>query len=195
LEDAKDRVENSLPISNKYNSYSNEKYMMLERKNNLLLQNLMCFFAFFIPAALIVVLICRKVFFLLWDYRISKILRPYSFWLILLEIFVINNIEFFSFLGFRAWQVGFSFGIQSKILVGFSTLLFFITIFAAFGGYLLIYCRYGGLGKYFLLNMNNKTSSYVLMNLSYGIKPFVKGLVHSILFEEPCFQLYCLMAI
>ena len=52
----------------KYNPFSNEKYMRIERKNNNIIINTIPFFLFFIPSTLLSVFLFNRIFHLLFDY-------------------------------------------------------------------------------------------------------------------------------
>ena len=84
LEKVKERVETSIEDVSLYNPYSNQDYMEKERKNNLFLANTMDYFAFHVPAILVFVFLSNKLFYCLFNFRISSYLRPYSFkWVVL----------------------------------------------------------------------------------------------------------------
>lgn len=147
------------------------------------------------PLTLILVLLWNKVFYLLFNYRISSYLRPYSFWLIVADILIQNNIEFFTFLGLRSLDTMFSFNFSTKALNAFSIIFIFIIISCVAYSYLLYYYKYGKLARYFLVNMFRFRSSYVLMIITYGVRPFLKGVIHAMFFEEWELQLWLLTGI
>ena len=123
----------------------------------------------------------------------SKFLRPYSFWWILFEMLFMGNVQFFSFLGFRSLDTSFSFDLTCRWLVSLSFLmLFFITV-GSIIIYPYYYSQYGKLARYFLSNMFRFRSSYILMVLTYGIRPLLKGFIHAILYEHWEAQIYALM--
>ena len=119
----------------KYNPHSNEKFMREARNNNVLLDSLLDFLLFSVPLTLVMEFLLYRLFFLTFDYEASKYLRPYSFKLILLELLVQNNIEYFSFLGCRAVHVLFSYSIASKCWNGFAILFIFAVVFCVFCSY------------------------------------------------------------
>ena len=80
---AKGIKENMKDLS-KYNPQSNEKFMREARNNNVLLDSLLDFLIFSIPLTLAMEFLFYRLFFLLFNYEISKYFRPYSFKLILL---------------------------------------------------------------------------------------------------------------
>lgn len=163
--------------------------MEKERKNNVLLSSTIDFFVFFIPFSVISTFLLNRLFYILFDYSISICLRPYSFWAILIELLIQNNIQYFTFLGFRALAIPFSFQFASKWLLIFSVTFFFITTLLAFSSYAFYYGWYGKLARYFLVNMYRFPSSYALMIILYGVRPFLKGVIHSLFFNNVSLQL------
>ena len=112
-----------------------------------------------------------------------------------MEILVQRNIEFFTFLGFRNFKTMFHFDIASKLLVALNLLMFFLTLIVTFHSYFHYYSEYGRLAKYFLANMFRFPSSYALMIIVYGLKPFAKGIIHAMLYEEWVAQIWSLLGI
>ena len=60
--------------------------------------------------------------------------------------------------------------------------MFFLVTLASFSIYLWYYQEYGKLARYFLVNMFRFPSSYGLMVIVYGAKPFLKGAIHALLY-------------
>ena len=121
----------------KYNPYSNKKYMEEARKNNYMISSLLDFLVFHVPFTFLVVFILNKIFYALFNYPISAWIRPYSFWLILLDLLIQNNIEFFTFLGFRNIQAMVSFTFESKCLNGFFILFLFVVFITMCSSYII----------------------------------------------------------
>ena len=101
LEEIKEDLETSVERLADYNPNSNPTYLKKERKSNLFIASTMDYFVLFVPATLLFVFLCNRCFHLLFNCRISIFLRAYSFWWVLLELLLQNNVEFFSFLCFR----------------------------------------------------------------------------------------------
>ena len=179
----------------KYNSNSNERYLYESRNNNFFIDSTLEYFTFSIPLTLVAVFLFNRIFYLLFNYEISKFLRPYSFWLILFDLLIQNNIEYFTFLGFRTFSVPQSYNFINKLLNGSTSLFFFLLLFCVFGSYALYYYCYRKLARYFLINMYRFPSSYILMTITYGVRPFLKGLIHGIFFENWVFQIWLLIGV
>ena len=73
--------------------------------------------------------------------------------------------------------------------------MFFLVIMATFASYGFYYYEYIKLAKYFLSNMFRFRTSYVLMTLMYGVRPFLKGAIHALLFEQWVVQLWLLLGV
>lgn len=181
LNNLQQTVEGSFTLS-EYNSHSNKKYLEIARKNNTFIENTLMFLCFFVPCTIVFVLFCRFFFFRLFNYEISKFLRMWSFGWVLLEMLVMANVEYFSFLGFRLLEIGFSFSIASRVAFIGSVVMFFFVWFGAFAAYAVYYVNYGKLARYFLINMYRFPSSYVIMTLLHGVRPFLKGLAHALFY-------------
>ena len=108
FEEIKEEVENSIEEPPEYNVMSNPAYLRKERKNNLFIENTMTYFSFFVPMSIVVVFLFNRIFYCLFNFEISKYLRPYAFWWVLFEIMIQNNVEYLSFLGFRSLDTSFS---------------------------------------------------------------------------------------
>jgi ABC-type multidrug transport system fused ATPase/permease subunit len=192
LDEFKDSLE-SAEVLKVYNRFSNRKYLQKERKNNVFLASTIPYFVFFVPWTLVLVLLCNRLFYALFDCRVSKYLRPYSLWWVLLELLLQNNVEYFTFLGCRSLDIPFSFSFQSRCLVLLSALMLLLTCFTAFSSYIIYYSFYQKLASYFLVNMYRLQSSFTLMTIAYGLKPMVKGLVHALLYDHFSLQLHLLL--
>ena len=51
------------------------------------------------------------------------------------------------------------------------------------------------LARYFLSNMYRFKTSYILMTVTFGVRPFLKGIVHALLFEHWLAQIWSLIGI
>ena len=107
-----------------------------------MLSSLLDFFMFFVPFTVVGVFLLNRLFYLLFDYKISQWFRPFSFWFILLDLLVQNNLEFFSFLACRTLETLFSFSASSKTLNGFFILFIFLLFATASTSYLFYLHRY-----------------------------------------------------
>ena len=187
-------METSIEDINLYNPQSNKKYMEEERKNNLFVASTMDFFSFHVPLVLVFVFLLNRLFYCLFNFKVSSLLRPYCFWWIIFELLIQNNVEFFTFLAFRNCLTPYSFNTSTTLLQVLMIVMFFLVLLAAFGCYLWYYREYGKLARYFLVNMFRFPSSYGLMILLYGIRPFLKGAIHALMFYHWSTQMWMLFA-
>lgn len=113
----------------------------------------------------------------------------------LFEILVVGNVEFFTFLAFRNFLTPFSLDIPSKLLQILAILILLIVILAAFASYSHYYNEYEKLAKYFLCNMFRFKSSYALMVIAYGARPFLKGVIHALMYRNWFVQMWMLAGV
>ena len=83
MDGPKETVETAIEDISLYNPQSNKRYMEEERKNNLFVASTMDFFAFHVPLVLVLVFLLNRLFYCLFDFKISSVLRPYCFWWII----------------------------------------------------------------------------------------------------------------
>ena len=188
-------IESSIEVTEQYNPYSNAKYAQESRKNDFLLSSILDFLAFSIPLNLMMVFLLNRMFYFLFNYEVSKFLRVYSFWLVLVEILIQGNLEFFSFLGWRSFYVLFSFSLTCKAINAFVILFMFVVLLCSTTSYLFYHWVYGKMARYFINNMYRFQSSYILMVVCYGLRPFLKGCVHALFHDRWELQLWLLSGI
>ena len=123
------------------------------RNNNYLIDSLLDFFVFYVPFTLLLVFLWNRLFYILFNHEISKFLRPYSFWAILVELLVQNNIEFFTFVSFRAITTMISFNFSTKLLNVVTIIILLLIFLCSVCSYVLYSSQYGKLAKYFFVNM------------------------------------------
>ena len=70
-----------------------------------------------------------------------------------------------------------------------------MVLLVAICSYLGYYYQYGKYARYFLSNMYRFPSSYVLMTFVFGFRPFLKGVVHALFFEQWTVQIWLLIGI
>ena len=195
LATTKDQIEGSIEFASQYYPESNPTYLVEERKGNLFIESTIDYFVFFLPFTLVTFILFNRIFYCLFNYEISKYLRVYSFWWVMLELLIQKNVELFTFLGFRNFVIMHQYDIQSKMILILNVMVFFITFLTAFCSYLFYYGEYGRLAKYFLINMFRFPSSYALMIIVYGIKPFLKGAIHALLYKQWIIQIWTLLGV
>ena len=108
------------------------------------------FFFYEFPSALGIYFLFFWIFRALFNYRISKLIRKYSFYGILLFIIYEGNIEQLAFYFFRECKNLFSFNFSHKMANVFMIYFFFLIIVFSVGGLLFFFFHYKKLIKYFL---------------------------------------------
>ena len=100
--------------------------------------------------------------------------------------------EFFTFLAFRNSLTPYHFDLPTKLMQVLMMVIFFMVVLGAFSSYLWYYREYGKLARYFLVNMFRFPSSYGLMILLYGVRPFLRGAIHALMFYHWSTQVWML---
>ena len=112
-----------------------------------------------------------------------------------MEILIQGNLEFFSFLGWRSFNALFSFNLTCKAINAFVILFMFVVLICSTTSYLFYHWVYGKMARYFINNMYRFQSSYILMVICYGLRPFLKGCVHALFHDRWELQLWLLSGI
>ena len=139
LEEEKEIIESKIQEPIQYNAFSNPTYLKKERKNNMFIKSTIDYFSFFVPMSLAIVFIFNRIFYCLFDYEISKYLRPYAFSWVLFEIMIQNNVEYFAFLGFRSLDTSFSIDFPSKGYQTLGIIMLFFTLIGSISSYIIYY--------------------------------------------------------
>ena len=169
-----------LPSFPSYLPYSaNDKYAQIEGKDSFFFRSTVEYFIMVVPFTFLMFVILNKIFFCLFNNELSKYLRIFSFWGFLFFMGMESNIEFFTFLGFRNFHTMFSLNISHKIYLSAVIFFMFFVILFAFAGFYMMHYFYGRLAKYFLDNLYRIKGAFTLMTYIYGVRPFLKGIIHS----------------
>jgi hypothetical protein len=184
--------ESIMPSLQNYTAQSNEKFAAVEGSDNGFLRNTVEYFVINVPYCLLVFLLLNRLFYGLFNYSISQYLRMFSFWGFLYQMLVESNVEYFSFLGFRSLQTMFSSCFQHKLQLVFSVLFFYVVVAGTVSSYFLYRYFYGKLSKYFMSNVFRIKGAITIMTFLYGIRPFLKGVIHAFLYHYNAVQLISL---
>ena len=183
------------PTFQNYMLYSNKKYASEVGKDNFFFRNTIEYFVLNVPYCLIVFFLLNRLFYCFFNYSVSQYVRIFSFWGFLYQMLIESNIEYFTFLAFRNFQTMFSFRFADKLyLVGF-VLFFYFVAAGSIGSYFLYKYFYSKLSKYFMTNVYRVKGAILIMTFIYGIRPFIKGIIHSNLYNYNTIQLNSLAAI
>lgn len=108
------------------------------------------FFYYELPVILVLYSMLLFCFKLLFNYRISKYIRKYAFYGILLPLIYQGNVEQFAFYFFSECKSLFSLNISHKMANVLMIYFFFLLIVFSVGGLLFFIFNYRKLVKYFL---------------------------------------------
>ena len=159
---------------------------ILERNENGLgfFANNLDFFFFELPLAFATYFIFACIFRLLFNYRISKYIRKYSFYGIFLFIVYEGNVEQFAFYFFTECRNLFSVNFAHKISNVVMIYFFFVMIIFSVGGLLFFTFHYRKLVKYFLEDSKEGNMEAVLIeSLERSIFPLLFGCIHALLID------------
>jgi hypothetical protein len=187
--------ESIMPTFQNYTAYSNEKFMEVEGRDNGFMPNTVDYFFINVPYCLVVFFLLNRLFYILFNYPISQHLRIFSFWGFLYQMIIEGNIEYLSFLGFRSFQTMFSATFLHKFYLVFSVVFFYFVMAGTISSYFLFYYFYGRLSKYFISNVYRINGAMAIMTYLYGVRPFIKGVIHAYLYNYNHIQLVSLSGV
>ena len=137
----------------------------------------------------------NRLFHLCFNYRISYLLRAYSFWIYLIGMIILNDTETLSYLSIMQIKCLYHFDFVSMftqlgsiVIIGVWFILFICI-------YILYYYICGEKCLVFYTNVDCRKIGAAAMILQYILKPLLKGAIHSFLFDDPTSQLLSLSII
>lgn len=140
------------------------------------------FFFYELPGILLIYVVLSFVFRALFNYRISKFIRKYSFYGILLLIVYEGNIEQFTFYFFSECQLLFSANFTHKLSRCFMLFFFFFLLIFSVGGLTWFWFHYKKLVKYFMEDCQIiSLEAIFLESLERSVFPLLFGCVHAVL--------------
>lgn len=187
--EAKRVIQGALPS---YDRHTNAKFLRVERHDQHFFKTCVEYYVFYVPCMLLIILLLNRLFFLLFDYRISLGLRLYSFWATLWVVALEGNVEAFVFAIVRTLLIGFSSEWAGKVLLAGAVVFGFSIFVYAVGAYYVFKFLYGRLSKYYLHNMYRLAPSFALMTAVYGLRPLARAAIHALLYHQNQLQLLLL---
>lgn len=126
-------------------------------------------------------LMLKCLFKLLFNYRISKFIRPFSFWGYVGVIMLDGNMQIIYFLMFSQSGLAFSLDFSDKVINTISHLLFFLFLVFSISCYYFYYIMYKSLAKYFF--DNSKCSMHGIISLVIGcsLRQLILSAIHNFL--------------
>jgi hypothetical protein len=134
-----------------YNQYTNYRFLEVERENALIYETTKAYYTLYLLVVFVGFLVLNRLFKCLQRFRVSQILRVYSFWLHYVFIVVLSDSTKLSFLSLNYLQMLFSFSINTKILHAVSILLIGVLIIVLLSLFFMSSYLYGNLCRYFLV--------------------------------------------
>lgn len=120
----------------------------------------------------------RFLFKLLFNYRISILLRPFSFLVYLCPLLLDGNLQYVFFIMFSQGYLGFSLNPKDKILTVSNSILSFLALWFSIITCFLAYYIYKKLSKYVLDNWRTKVKGLLSYSLSNAVRLLILGFIH-----------------
>ena len=167
-----------------YYNHSSYKFIEWEGNGETVLISAFSFFTTNIVFSVTLFIACRIIFNILFQYRISLLFRPYSFWPNVFFFIMEGNLQVVTFYTCSVIKLCFFYTPAQKFqtaIVFFG--LYFLVLYSV-GGYFLIFQKLGTLTKYFADNVNPSFKTIFFLTFEYGLKNLLMAIVHSI-FRSP----------
>lgn len=136
----------------------------------------------------------RWGFRLLFHYRVSILLRPFSFLIYLSPLLLEGNLQYFFFVMFSQSYLGFSLSPKDKLLAVFSYLLYFVILWFSVVSCFLAYYFSRKLSKYILDNWRSRFTGLLGYSVTNAVRMVVFAAIHNFLRFDYDLQLKLLMA-
>jgi hypothetical protein len=175
-----------------YNQYTNYRFLEVERENALIYETTKAYYTLYLPVVFVGFLLLNRLFWCLQRFRVSQILRVYSFWLHYVFIVVLSDSTKLSFLSLNYLQMLFSFSINTKILHAVSILLIGVLIIVLLSLFFMSSYLYGNLCRYFLVNVYRVKYAIGYNFLRFSVRPLVEAALHVLFFSNGRAQLLSL---
>jgi len=146
-----------------------------------LLANCLFYFTINFLFAIILLFLLHYIFKLIQNFRISKLIRPYSFWGYIGVIMLDGNMQIIFFLMFSQSSLSFSFDFTDKMLNLLSQLIFFVFLSFSICCYFLYYITYKRLAKYFLENSKCSINGVLSLTICGTFRQIFLSAIHNFL--------------
>lgn len=133
-------------------NYSSTRFVEVEMHGQGFLVSCWDYLTINLAMVLAMFILLRVAFNALFNFRVSRNLRPFSFWGYLGLVMVDGNLQFFFFLLFSYSRLTFSLSLSDKFLGVAQIYAFFLCLWFTFSCYFLFYLMYRKLAKYFYDN-------------------------------------------
>jgi hypothetical protein len=118
---------------------------------------------------------------MLFQYRISILLRPFSSFIYLAPMLLDGNLQYFFFLLFSQISMGYSLNPKDKAINVLNYLIYFLVIWFSVVSCFLSYYFNTKLAKYVLDNWKTSIIGMLTFSLTNAVRLLVTGALHSLL--------------
>ena len=164
-----------------YGSYTSSVYLSREGRGEGLLISAFSFMTTNLIASVLLFIVCRIIFGVLFNYRVSRAFRPFSFWPFIVFFALEGNLQILIFYSCSVFKLNFFREAAQKSLLGVSYLALFLLVFFSVAGYFIIFAFFGRLSKYFADNVKPSLHSIFYLTIEYGLKNLLLGVTHALL--------------
>ena len=126
-------------------------------------------------------ILLRWGFKLLKKYKISRLLKPFSFFLYLTPLLLDGNLQYFFFLLFAQVRMGFSLSPRDKALNVLNYLVFFFVTWFSVVSCFLAYWLSRQLSEYILDNWRTRMRGLLTYSMMNTVRMLIFGGIHSLL--------------
>lgn len=174
-------------------NYTYPTFLKIEAKGETFLIACWNFLTFNLILVLVLYLLLRIGFSLLFQYRISIFLRAFSFAMYLVPLLLDGNLQYFFFLMFGQGYLAFSLNPKDKGYTILGYLLSFIVLWLSVISCFFAYYLSRKLSKYILDNWRTRIHGLLSYSLSNAVRMIVFGAIHSLLRFDYLLQLSTLL--
>lgn len=175
--------------------------MKVESYDGSFIRSTITFLVLTLPQMGLFCLIMNKAFDIIREYRISILLRPYSFFPSFLEMTIEGNVGFFTYIFFNQMRMAFSFAYHDRLWLAFAVFSFFNVPIFVLSFYHFINLRYGKQAGYFIGNFYRTLPGLCFVTLRVLVRSCMQGAAHSLLHDNydlmvvtlSCFEAVMLM--
>jgi hypothetical protein len=175
-----------------YDSYTNYRFLEVERENALIYETAKAYYAVYLPVVFVGFLLLNRLFWCLQRFQVSQILRTYSFWLQYIVIVVLSDSTKLSFLSLNYLQMLFSFSINAKLIHAASIMMIGVLVIALLSLFFMSSYFYGDLCRYFLGNVYRIKYAMGYNFVRFSVRPLVEAALHVLFFANGKAQLLSL---
>jgi hypothetical protein len=174
-------------------NYSLPNFVALEQNGEGFFEANIEYFFLNIPIILLTLLAYRLAFRLLFDYRLSSLLRRFSFWGILVLLLLEGNVELFFFSFTADFLTYFSVSYQHKLFNLATVLAAFAILLLSTLGLASLYMLYLKKSSFLYENCHGLCSSALYFAFSNGLLNVVRGIIHRAAISKPDMQAVLLL--